>query len=259
MKKQIFFILGFLLLLVTGCTPVETLPKEDQLATIIAKTLAAQPTYTPIPVLTEENSLPTTNPQVIPTVEYSTLAAPSGEVFVRTTAQNVNLRTSPGTLFSVSRVMPQGTRLQVLGLSPGQEWVRVRNDEGINSWVQLWLLDEFPIGEFPILIPGNVITVTGRVLDENGLPVSGIGYAILGQSGSKSLRTDAITDATGTFYAYLPPSFSGAWTVSHVYVSCTSDTMDSNCNCLSNYCGTSNPLSQPITLPLNEPLTFIWK
>ncbi len=259
MKKQTITILGLLLLLVTACTPAEPIPKEDQLATIIAKTLAVQPTYTPVPVQTEENPVPTTKPQDAPVIATSTVAELSGPVFVRTTAQNVNLRTNPGTLFAVSRVMPEGTRLQVLGLSPGQEWVSVLNDEGINGWVQRWLLEEFPTGEFPILEPGNVVEITGRVLDENGLPVSGIGYAILGQSGSKSLRTDAVTDATGTFYAYLPLSVSGTWTVSHISVSCTSNTMDSNCNCLNNKCGTSYPLSQPITLPLNETVTFIWK
>lgn len=259
MKKQIITVLGLMLLLVKACTPAESLPKEDQLATIIVQTLTALPTYTSVPVLTEEIPGPATDPPPPPTVVTPDTTASSGPVFVRTTAQNVNLRINPGTLFPVSRVMPQGTRLRVLGLSPGQEWVSVLNDEGINGWIQLWLLEEFSIGDFPILTPGNVITITGRVLDESGLPVSGIGYAIQGGSSSNSLRTDAATDATGMFYAYLPPSASGVWTVSHVSVSCTSNTMDASCNCLNNDCGTSYPLSQSVDLPFNETLTFIWK
>ncbi len=49
--------------------------------------------------------------------------------------QNVNLRTNPGTLFTVSRVMPQNTRLRLLGQAPGGEWLSVMNDEGIAGWV----------------------------------------------------------------------------------------------------------------------------
>jgi len=178
---------------------------------------------------------------------------------VRTIVENVNLRTNPGMLFQVSRVMAQGTRLQVLGLSPGGEWVNVLNDENINGWVGIHVVEEFPVEQFPTVIPTNVQQVTGRVLDVNGLPISGIGYAIEQQTNSKNIRTDTITDATGTFYAYLPPSLSGAWNVSYVSVSCTSNTMDADCKCLNSLCGTSYPLSATISLPINQPLSFTWK
>jgi hypothetical protein len=259
MKKQTVTILGLLILLISACTPAMTLPKEDQLATIIAKTLTAQPTNTSITTPTAKAPVQITETLGTPTVTIPAVATDNGSVFVRTVAQNVNLRTNPGTLFPVSRVMPEGTRLQVLGLSPGQEWVLVLNEEGINGWVRLPLLEKFPTGGFPKLEPGNVLKITGRVMDENGLPVSGIGYAIEGQSGSKSLRTDAVTDDKGTFYAYLPQSVAGTWIVSLNSVSCTSNTMDADCNCLNNYCGTSYPLSQSVNPPFNEPLTFIWK
>ena len=110
-----------------------------------------------------------------------------------------------------------------------------------------------------IVEPEDVNRVRGRVLDENGQPVSGIGYAIEQQNASNTLQTDAVTGADGMFYAYLPQSYSGVWTVSHVSVSCTSNTMDADCNCLNNLCGTSYPLSATITLPVNEPLIFTWK
>lgn len=254
-KKTSPYIIFLLFILVAACTPSDTLPREDRLATIVATTLTARPAFTPIPTLTETPVPTTTNlstlTDVIPTAD--------GPVYVDTIVQNANLRTNPGTLFPVSRVMPQGTRLQVLGLAPDGEWVNVLNDEGINGWVGSNIVDKFPTEQFPIVKPIDVQMVTGRVLDANGLPVSGIGYAIEQQSASKTLRTDAITDATGTFYAYLPQSVSGVWTVSHVAVSCTSNTMDANCNCLNGICGTSYPLSATITLPVSEPLTFIWK
>ena len=255
MKKHTHYIFILLLLLVAACTPSDTLPREEKLATIVAKTLTARPVFTPISTLTE-TPIPTatnlsTPIDVIPTAD--------GPVYVDTIVQNANLRTNPGTLFQVSRVMPQGTRLQVLGLAPGGEWVNVLNDEGISGWVGIHIVEDFSTEQFPTVEPEDVQRITGCVLDENGLPISGIGYAIEQQSASKTLRTDAITDITGTFYAYLPQSYSGVWTVSHVAVSCTSNTMDADCNCLNSICGTSYPLSATITLPVSEPLTFIWK
>jgi len=258
MKKSTHYIFIFLLLLVAACTPAETLPREDQLATIVAKTLTAQPSLTLNPTSTAEPS-PTTGTTKIPTDDSPAVPTTSGTVYVRTIVQNVNLRTNPGTLFQVSRVMPQGTRLQVLGLSPGGEWVYALNDEGINGWVGIHIVEEFPIRQFPTVEPENVQRITGRVLDDSGQPVSGIGYAVEQQSASKTLRTDAVTDSTGTFYAYLPQSVSGVWTVSHVSISCTSNIMDADCNCLNTVCGTSYPVSASVNLPINEPLTFIWK
>lgn len=259
MKKYVICIIMLLVLLVPACTSAETLPREDQLATIVAMTLTAIPavssptrdlTETPAPTIANLS----THASPIPTV-----VTVDGPVYVRTIVQNVNLRTYPGTLFQVSRVMPQGTRLQVLGISPGGEWVRVLNEEGINGWVGIHIVEDFPLEQTPIVEPEDVNRVRGRVLDENGQPVSGIGYAFEQQNTSNTLRTDAVTGADGMFYAYLPQSVSGVWTVSHISVSCTSNMMDANCNCLNNICGTSYPLSATITLPVSEPLIFTWR
>jgi hypothetical protein len=258
MKISILYIIFPLLILITACEQSETLPREDRLATIVAKTLTARPLLTPTPKLTETPVQNTANLST-PGSAVPTLATADGPVFVRTIVQNVNLRTQPGTLFQVSRVMPQGTRLQVLGISPGREWVYVLNDEGINGWVGIHTIEDFSTEQFSTVEPGDVQRITGRVFNEDGQPVSGIGYAIEQQNDSQPLRMDAVTDATGMFYAYLPQSVSGVWTVSYVSVSCTSNTMDADCNCLNNICGTSYPLSATINLPVNDTLTFIWK
>ena len=251
---QLLHLLAGAAWLLVACAPFGTLSPTDT----AAPTHTAAPTYTPIPIPTK-TPFPTATESITPLETHTAVATASGSVFVRTIVQNVNLRTNPGTLFPVSRVMPQGTRLQILGLSPGEEWVSVVNDEGINGWIRLPLLEEFPTEQFPVVEPGNVQQITGRVLDENGLPVSGIGYAIEQQNGSKALRTDAVTDTTGTFHAYLPQSVSGVWTVSYVSISCTSNMMDTNCNCLNTVCGTSYPVSASVNSPVNGPLIFVWK
>lgn len=254
MKKKIRFIFAILLVLcalVAACSTTSSLSKEAQLATIVAGTLTAQPiAFTPIPTFTATS---------VPTVVINAVVTASGPVYLTTRAQNVNLRTQPGTLFPVSRVMPQGTRLQVLGLSPGGEWIYILNDEGINGWVDKNFVDEFPVEQFPSVEPGDIQRISGRVVDINGIPISGIGFALEQTTASKSLRTDSVTDAFGTFYAYLPKSFSGVWTVSYISISSTSNVMTPECLANTSACGQPEPISVTVTLPANTQLNFIWK
>lgn len=250
MKKQTLFAFLILLALGMACGASPSIPREDQLATVVAKTLTAQPVFTPIPMLTVTS---------IPTDAVTPVVTVSGPYYIYTGAQNVNLRTQPGALFPVSRVMAQGTRLQVLGLARGGEWISVLNDEGINGWVGILTVDVFPASQFPFVEPTDSQLLVGRVLDANGLPVSGINFAIEQRTASKSLRTDAATDTDGYFYAYLPKHISGVWTVSYVSTLCTSNTMDANCQCKGGVCGQSQPASADVTLPASGQLNFVWK
>ena len=251
MKKQIHLTIIILIAIGIACSASPSISKEDQLATIVAGTLTAQPvTFTPVPALTAT---------IVPTIAVTSVVTASGPYYIFTSAQNVNLRIQPGTLFQVSRVMAQGTRLQVLGLSPGQEWVYVQNDEGINGWVGISFVDAFPLEQFPIVEPRDGQLISGRVLDSNGLPISGIGFAIEQTTASKSLRTDSVTDASGTFYAYLPKNLSGVWTVSYISISSTSSAMTPDCLANINACGQPQPNSIQVTLPIDTQLNFIWK
>lgn len=232
--------------LMTGCAGTPTISFDDQVETMVASTLAVHTPESPAPGSTS-----------IPTLTVgSPTPAPFGEIYVFTTVQNVNLRTNPGMLFSVSRVMPQNTRLRLLGQAPGGEWLNVRNDEGIEGWVNVnVVLMAYDGPPPPVIEPKDVYLVTGSVHTEAGTPLSGIGYAVL--QGQR--RTDASTDETGQFYAYLPRTLSGSWQVSHVSVSCRSNTMDTNCDCIGGICGSSYPESESVELPQIQPLLFIWK
>ena len=89
LKKTILSIL-LLLILVAACVPTETLPREDKLATIVAKTLTARPTdFTQIPTLTE-TPIPTIANLSTPESALPTVATANGPVFVRTIVQNAN-------------------------------------------------------------------------------------------------------------------------------------------------------------------------
>lgn len=223
---------------------------------------SVQPTATFTPIAT---LVPTMMPSPLPA---GPAALPSPTPFlgtftpyyVSTTVENGNLRTEPGTTFPVSRVMAKGTRLQVNGHAPGDEWIYVRTDSFVYGWVLGWLLEGWPnIGATPEIQPQNVQTITGTVVDLAGVPISGIGFAITQGSGPNAPRTDGMTDSRGRFYAYLPLSARGQWTVAFVSVARTSNTMDANGNCIG-YCGTADPVSLAITLPYNGgDLRFTWK
>jgi uncharacterized protein YraI len=214
--------------------------------------------FTPIPTFTNAPPVPTKTALLVPT--FTPVPGPYSAYYVITSADNVNLRTEPGTLFPVSRLLANGTRLQVWGRAPGGQWLYVLTDSNIYGWVLVDLVSGGNDGgPSPLITPQNVQLVKGQVLDLAGVPVSGIGFALTQGTGPKAPRSDAATDRTGQFYAYLPLTAAGQWMVSYVSVACTSNTMDSNCNCLGGTCGRANPDSLVITLPFSGTLQFAWK
>ena len=244
----LFFLLVILSLACSSQVTVYETQSPPNVETLVAGTLV---------VLTENAPKATNTPSpTVTSIPASEMPEEFGEVYVYTTAENVNLRTNPGLLFTVSRVMAQNTRLRLLGQAPGGEWLNVVNDEAVAGWVNsnvvLIVYDGPPA---PVIEPKNVFLVTGTVITELGTPVSGIGFAV--QQGSR--RTDAVTDEDGKFYAYLPPNMSGTWNVGYVSIACTSNTMDVNCNCIGGYCGNANPENATVQLPQVGPLHFIWK
>lgn len=238
-----------LLIILGGCAPVAASP-AGAAASAPAVIFTAIPSFTaPAPTLAPPvSTLPSPRPP-----------AALGDLFVTVSADNVNLRTRPGTVFPVSRLLAKGTRLQLLGHAPGEEWLYVQTDSKVAGWVLTWLVTGgHDGGPTPEVTPGDVLVVRGKVVDRAGVPISGIGYAVTQGTGSKALRTDASTDQTGQFYAYLPANATGTWSVSHVAVSCASNTMDTNCNCIG-ACGRSDPEGMTISLPAQEVLEFVWR
>jgi len=222
-------------------------PVSGEVETVVASTLVAMTASAPAGTSVPTN---TVMPSATPTEEAF------GEVYVYTSVENVNLRVQPGMLFQVSRVLAQNTRLRLLGQAPGGEWLYVKTDEPVSGWVNVNVVKIGYDGPpAPTVEPTDVILVTGKVTTSLGSPVSGIGFAVT--QGTR--RTDASTDKTGQFYAYLPRTMSGTWQVGYVSISCTSNIMDSSCNCINGVCGKVNPESVSIMLPQNGILNFVWE
>ena len=254
---QVCFSLLLVTILAVGCASAPTVSDADLLSTVVAQTLTAVPPTVPPPTLAP-SQIVTEEPATVLAATATSEAA--GVRFVYTDADNVNLRVLPGTLFKVSRVMPKGSRLQLVGVAPGGDWLNVVNDEGINGWVGADLVKGgFDGPRPPTVTPQEVVTISGRVTDINGNPISGIGFAVIQKTGSGTSRGDGMTDETGTFYVFLPITAYGNWSVEFVSVSCKSNTMDTNCQCLNNVCGKPDPQVIEVSLPLPGPLSFTWK
>jgi len=254
---QVCLSLLLVTILAVGCASTPPVSDADLLSTVVAQTLTAVPPTVPPPTLAPSQAV-TEEPATVPAATATPEAV--GVRYVYTDADNVNLRVLPGTLFKVSRVMPKGSRLQLVGVAPGGDWLNVVNDEGINGWVGADLVKGgFDGPPLPTVTPQEVITVSGRVTDVNGNPISGIGFAVIQKTGSGTSRGDGMTDETGTFYVFLPITAYGNWSVEFVSVSCKSNTMDANCQCLNNVCGKPDPQAIEVSLPLPAPLSFTWK
>jgi hypothetical protein len=146
----------------------------------------------------------------------------------------------------------------VLGRAPGGEWFLIETLDEAQGWVFGQLLDaERDLQTAPLTQPEDAQVVRGRLADSNGLPISGIQFALtLGDTG----HTDATTDPNGEFYAFLPSDISGDWLVSFVAIACTSNAFaDKTCSSYrSGYTGVVQPDTRPVTLPTESTLIFQW-
>ncbi|MBM3152200.1 MAG: SH3 domain-containing protein [Chloroflexi bacterium] len=216
--------------------------------------------YLPSPNLENPPAGAATNPTPLPAFTPLPTGAATPPPFVAFHAEpwadNVLVRTGPGTLFDASRMIPAGMRLLVLGRSPGGEWVYVELPDGVRGWVFAQLLQgEQDLQSAPLFEPEGLQQVQGLVLDATGLPTSGVVFMLA--QGSR--QTNAVTDAGGVFHAFLPGDAGGAWTVSYTGISCTSNTMDVDCNCKGGVCGKPSPETTTVNLPQAVLLSFTWK
>ena len=214
----------------------------DTLSTIVAKTMTAVAQF-PI-------STPTV-PQSATTVEVSTSTpASSDKFYVKTIADNVNLRVNPGRLFQVSRILTRGSRVEFLGILPNGQWLKVRTGEGVVGWILKDLVEtEFnPAG--PQAVPDDVVLITGVVLDANNDPANGVEISVF----KDEQKDTTLTVTDGRYYLYLPTTLNGVWSLKQTAVSCESNLMGPNCQCLLPNCGAFEPLEYRLQFPLQPVL-----
>jgi len=220
----------------------------------------AAPVATPTAPPQEPTPLPATwTPSPEPTATPTPTATPFQPFEAKALTDFLNLRSNPGYLFEVVTMLQKDTPFKVLGKSPGSEWIYVELADGKTGWIFAQLIvSDIDLQLAPVREPEDVQLITGVVQNANGEPVNGIQFAVQGAE-SSTFRTDAMTDSTGVFYAFLPSGLSGKWYVMFTAISCTSKVMDKDCNCLNGVCGTITPAMDSVTLPNPESLVFLWK
>lgn len=236
-------ILGFIIVLSVfsaGCGIMNPLPAQaTETLTEFPSTLTIEPT-------------PTITLQPSPTAFIS--------FKVTTAVDHVNIRNNPGYLFSIDSNVKTGTVLEVLGRSPGGEWINVKTTSGTIGWVYYKLIQTAAdLQSLPVNQPQNVQLICGKVTDSSGDPVSGIVFNVIKGYGADAPTTNAMTDSTGMFYAFIPMTSTGDWLVSYAGIGCVSNKMDENCNCKNGLCGTADPGNMTITVPQAQPAEFGWK
>jgi len=230
-------------------------------ATFLLAACGSQPS-TPTTVITETQPVIQASPTLEPTITITVTPNPTPFVpFEVTTAVDyVNIRSNPGYLFNVNENVRLGTMLEVLGKCPGGEWIKVKTGTGATGWVFHMLLQTAQdLQAIPIIQPQNVLLVSGKVLDMNGQPVSGIVFNVMRGTGTDAPVTNAVTDVSGIFYAYLPGTATGDWQVNYAGIGCSSNLMDEHCDCKNGNCGVPEKTTQTVTLPQAEPVVFNWK
>lgn len=215
--------------------------------------LSPTPTPTPLPPTptdTPAPPTPTPEPSPTPTQTYTPIET-QVNVF------SLNLRAGPGTLFKSGGYYNVGAKVSVLGKAPGGQWVKVKTFDGKEGWMFADYLDlKDKIAGVPVVPVGEAIVIEGKAADTAGNGIRGVNVAITQQSGSQTLRVDALSGADGTFYAYLPTTSSGTWSAEIVGVDCNSPIIEGSCK----YSGSFDP-SGKVTIDLSQlkPILFTYK
>jgi uncharacterized protein YgiM (DUF1202 family) len=241
--RNLFFVLW--VLAVSACSPEIPVTGASNLPATETPTPAVLPTQ--LPAVTAQ---PTSTPLPVPTIP------PFIPFKAHALSDFVNVRTNPGLLFDVNLNVAKDTIFTVLGKAPGGAWIFVQTPAKTNGWVYAKLLKgDQELSSAPLVHPDQVQMISGRVLDVNGAPISGINFAII----QGAVRNEVMTDSDGVFYVYLPSSASGEWAISYTGIDCSSSLMDAKCNCKADVCGAVNPPNLNIQVPESKPLDFLWK
>ena len=227
--------------LFNGCT----MGAPTATATVVEPTSTTAPlTPTPEPPTATPEPTPTNTPIPVPI-----------DATIGTTS--LNLRSGPGTTFSVLGMYASGGQVSILGKAPGNEWVQVKTSDNQTGWMSVQFLKfTGDLGTSPVLEIKDSLTITGNVIDTSNKGVQGVNLALILTTNGNQKRTDAISNAQGTFYAYLPSDSQGSVTVGVVGVVCTSPIVDASCN----YAGTFEPGGNVVVeIPQSKPLVFVYK
>ena len=190
-----------------------------------------QPTF-PLPLPTETVIIPTNTPEptLTPTITPTATLPVYSQLKITVGVEVLNMREGPSSVFKIVQKLPKDTALWVLGRAKGDNWLLVRDEGNHVGWVSTeFVQPNSPLSRIPFFdIPGAII-IQGKIVDKQQQPIVGINLAVTQGMRTNQVRIDVYSDSEGKFYAYLPETASGPWTVEIVGILCTSSIMDANC------------------------------
>ena len=186
--------------------------------------------------------------------DYGFQPSPGAEVKSAVSAGYINLRSGPGVLYTKLGPYAKNTSVTVLGKVPGGGWVLVKTPDDKMGWMSVNYLEEIALANVVISQPNESFTVTGKVVDKMGDPISEVAVAVWQDTPDGRLWNDATSDIDGIFYVYLPKGSEGSWSISIVSADCKSRITDEDCKTS----GSFVTRTQPVEVPQKQNVTFIY-
>jgi len=205
MMKRItlFLLVTLIVVLVTGCT-------------LFA---GQQPTPTPFAaefiVMVPTSSTPQMLPSITPQPTEVILPTPIEPIPAVAGVEGLALRNGPGKLFDIRNTYPQDTAFTVLGQAPGGQWYFVIMSNSLSGWMfsKFVTLQDDAVN-LPYISVTDALLISGRVTTPDGTPAADIGVSLAPANMDISAGPDAaMTDATGTYYIYVPTDTTGNFSV----------------------------------------------
>lgn len=103
------------------------------------------PSFTPSPPPSAISTLPP-SPTALPPTATSTPLAPQVS-----SATTVNVRTGPGTIYSIAGSLQPGTLLPVTGRNQDSSWWQVQLADGQSGWVAAWVVEARDAVDVPVV------------------------------------------------------------------------------------------------------------
>jgi uncharacterized protein YraI len=224
-------------------------PTQPTIAASPTAGVLLMPTDTAVPVpATNEPLSPTPTPQAV------TTSAPYQPFEATISVDNFKLRSGPGFLFDAIALYAANEKVLIIGAAPGEAWYFVQTSDHLSGWMKAEYLEfNGDAASIPLIQPGNVQTVIGHVTtNDTKQAASGIGVLISPQKGYSGTNGDnTLTDASGTFYFYLPPHLEGDFFVELNGYNCEGNLMVGRCELPYKF-----PIAQPLTLPMPQNVTL---
>lgn len=244
-KLSLLLISSLFMIVLVGCgifaapSPTPTFP-PTQTATEALPTITALPPTQELPTITP---LPT---EVILPTAFSPSPAVAG-------VDNLILRSGPGTLFENLAMYKADTNLTVYGKAPGEQWYLVVTPDHLSGWMNANMVTlQGEAADLPYLSPADADVLKGHVKTPNGLPASGIGISLAQANQDLAAGPDAtVTDATGTFYLYIPLNTNGEFILGPSGYTCEGNLIIGKCELPYNLPGATS-----FSLPADLSITF---